>query len=103
MVRRKLCLDPTQVSDQRLADETEGLRSGARPMPARINVYCRCADMRPDPQALLDEIKAADLMTLAEDLNLPEGEEAAVEAIWPHLGSSLSTAGLRCNGSLTAA
>jgi len=54
-------------------------------MPARINVYCRCADMRPDPQALLDEIKAADLMTLAEDLNLPEGEEAAVEAIWPHL------------------
>jgi hypothetical protein len=54
-------------------------------MPARINVYCRCADFRIAPQAMLDEIKAADLITLAEDLNLPEGEEAAVEAIWPHL------------------
>src|SRR5262245_26599448 len=54
-------------------------------MPARINVYCRCADFRLDLQAMLNEIKVADLMTLAEDLNLPEGEEAAVEAIWPHL------------------
>jgi len=56
-----------------------------RPMPARIYVYCRRADVCLDPEAMLEAIKIADLMTLAEDLNLPEGEEAAVRAIWPHL------------------
>jgi hypothetical protein len=53
-------------------------------MPARVTVYCRdevrlrVADLR----AAIDE---ADLMTLAEGLDLPEGEEAAVDAMWPHL------------------
>jgi len=48
-------------------------------------VYCRRADVRLDPEAMLDQIKTADLMTLAENLNLPEGEVAAVRAIRPHL------------------
>jgi len=59
-------------------------------VPARINIYCRHADVVLDPQAMLHEIKLADLMTLAEDLDLPEGEEAAVEAIWPHLRVELA-------------
>jgi hypothetical protein len=54
-------------------------------VPARITVYCRAADVRPDPAAMLRELRDADLMTLAEVLDLPEGEEAAVEAMWPHL------------------
>jgi hypothetical protein len=54
-------------------------------MPARINVYCRSGDVRLDPAAMLRELEAADLMTLAEALDLPEGEEAAVAAIRPHL------------------
>lgn len=54
-------------------------------MPARVTVYCRrsVAHVRlPDLRA---EVDAADLMTLAEALDLPEGEEAAVEAMRPHL------------------
>lgn len=54
-------------------------------MPARITVYCRNADVRLDPGEMLRELHDADLMTLAEVLDLPEGEEAAVEAMLPHL------------------
>lgn len=39
------------------------------------------------------EIDDADLMTLAESLNLPEGEEAAVEAMEPHLRIELKAGG----------
>jgi hypothetical protein len=54
-------------------------------MPARINVYCRRPTARLTADALRRELDDADLMTLAEHLELPEGEEAAVRAIRPHL------------------
>ena len=54
-------------------------------MPARVNVYCRRSVLGVTASALREEIASADLMTLAESLDLPEGEEAAVEAMWPHL------------------
>lgn len=54
-------------------------------MPARVLIYCRksVADVTAD--MLVDELRDADLMTLAESLDLPEGEEAAVEKMWSHL------------------
>ena len=54
-------------------------------MPARINIYCRRSTAHLTADALRRELDAADLMTLAEHLELPEGEEAAVRAIRPHL------------------
>ncbi|MFO0617200.1 MAG: hypothetical protein U0414_31675 [Polyangiaceae bacterium] len=54
-------------------------------MPARVTVYCRRSVAHLRRADLEAEIEAADLMTLAEALDLPEGEEAAVEAMRPHL------------------
>jgi hypothetical protein len=54
-------------------------------MPARVNIYCRGSTAHVTAEDLRREIGTADLMTLAECLDLPEGEEAAVEAMWPHL------------------
>lgn len=56
-----------------------------RGVSARITVYCRQPEVRLDPGALRREIDQADLMTLAEDFDLPEGETAAVRAIRPYL------------------
>src|ERR1041385_6647644 len=54
-------------------------------MPARVNVYCRRSTLHVTAADLRSEIDRADLFTLAECLSLPEGEEAAVDAIAPHL------------------
>ncbi len=54
-------------------------------MPARVTVYCRRSVAHLTPRAMRAELDSADLMTLAEALDLPEGEEAAVKAIRPHL------------------
>lgn len=54
-------------------------------MSAWIDVYCHAADVRLDVDAMLHELERADLMTLAEHLDLPEGEEAAVEEMWRYL------------------
>ena len=54
-------------------------------MPARVLIYCKksVADVTAD--MLADELHEVDLVTLAEALDLPEGEEAAVEKMWSHL------------------
>ena len=54
-------------------------------MPARVIVYCRKPLPQITAEMLRREIDGADLLTLAECLNLPEGEEAADEAMIPHL------------------
>jgi hypothetical protein len=54
-------------------------------MPARINVYCRKSVAHLTPEMFRHELSMADLFTLAECLHLPEGEEAAVKAMRPHL------------------
>jgi hypothetical protein len=54
---------------------------------AWIDVYCRREDVHLDPEELLGAVGEADLMTLAEVLDLPEGEEAAVEAAEPYLNA----------------
>jgi hypothetical protein len=54
---------------------------------AWIDVYCRRADVQLDPDDLFRAVDEADLMTLAEVLDLPEGEEAAVEAAEPYLSA----------------
>ena len=56
-------------------------------MAAWIDVYCRDEDVHLDPDELLRAVDEADLMTLAEPLDLPEGEEAAVEAAQPYLSA----------------
>jgi hypothetical protein len=54
---------------------------------AWIDVYCRRDDVHLDPEELLGAVGEADLMTLAEALDLPEGEEAAVETARPYLSA----------------
>ena len=54
-------------------------------MPARVTVYCKKPVAHLTAERLLEELKLADLYTLAECLNLPEGEEAAVRAMKPFL------------------
>lgn len=54
-------------------------------MPARVNVYCTRSVAHLTPAMFRAELDEADLMTLAEALDLPEGEEEAVEAMLPHL------------------
>lgn len=54
-------------------------------MPARVTVYCRKSVALLSPAAMKAELDSADLMTLAEALELPEGEEEAVRAMRPHL------------------
>jgi hypothetical protein len=54
-------------------------------MPARVLVFCKRSVAHLTAESLLHELKAADLMSLAESLELPEGEEAAVEEMWQRL------------------
>lgn len=51
-------------------------------MPERVLVFCKKSVAGVTPAELVDELRAADLMTLAEVLDLPGGEEAAVRAMW---------------------
>ncbi|NOU28334.1 MAG: hypothetical protein HOO96_10570 [Polyangiaceae bacterium] len=53
-------------------------------MPARVLVFCKKPTSHLTPTMLEAELRAADLMTLAEGLELPEGEEAAVATMWTH-------------------
>ena len=53
-------------------------------MPARVLVFCRKSVAGLTSAMLVTELRDADLMTLAECLNLPEGESAAVRAMWKH-------------------
>ena len=50
-------------------------------MPARVIVYCKKPVPHLTAARFREEIELADLMTLAECLELPEGEEAAVKAM----------------------
>ncbi|MFO0600444.1 MAG: hypothetical protein U0228_34365 [Myxococcaceae bacterium] len=50
-------------------------------MPARVLVFLRRSVAGVTVKDLQDELGDADLWTLAEALNLPEGEEAAVKAM----------------------
>ena len=52
------------------------------PLPARVLVYCRRSVAETPASALVSELQGADLMTLAECLDLPGGEEAAVDEMW---------------------
>jgi hypothetical protein len=54
-------------------------------MPARVLVYCKKSVADVTAEMLVYELRGADLMTLAESLDIPEGEEAAVEKMWAHL------------------
>jgi AcrR family transcriptional regulator len=54
-------------------------------MPARVIVYCKHPVGAVTEAMLKGVLESADLMTLAEALDLPEGEEAAVEEMWKHL------------------
>ncbi|MFN7974881.1 MAG: hypothetical protein U0166_21440 [Acidobacteriota bacterium] len=54
-------------------------------MPARVLVYCKKPVAHLTAEMLLRELRDADLMTLAECLDLPGGEEAAVREMWRHL------------------
>jgi hypothetical protein len=54
-------------------------------MPARVNVYCAKSVAHVTLEMMREELAVADLMTLAEVLELPEGEEAAVRKMEPHL------------------
>ena len=53
-------------------------------MPARVLVFCRKSVAGLTPAMLVDELRNADLMTLAECLDLPGGESAAVKAMWKY-------------------
>src|SRR5262249_29235856 len=79
------CRSP--VKARRLQQSCCARREGAddRGMPARVTVYCRRTISHLTPAALRAELDAADLYTLAECLELPEGEEAAVDAMRPLL------------------
>ncbi len=51
-------------------------------MPERVMVYLKRSVAHVSGARLVEELEQADLMTLAESLELPEGEEAAVDAMW---------------------
>ena len=53
-------------------------------MPARVLVFCKKSIVGLTPAMLLAELRDADLMTLAECLELPGGESAAVREMWKH-------------------
>jgi hypothetical protein len=48
-------------------------------MPARVLVYCKTSVAEVTADMLVNELRDADLITLAESLDLPEGEDAAVQ------------------------
>ncbi len=54
-------------------------------MPAHVDIYCKNSIARVTADELRRELDDADLMTLAECLDLPGGEEAAVREMRPHL------------------
>jgi hypothetical protein len=54
-------------------------------MPAHVIVYCKHPVGAVTEEMLRDVLEVADLEILAEALDLPEGEEAAVEEMWKHL------------------
>ena len=55
-------------------------------MPSRVNVYCRRSVDHVDAASIRRALGDADLYTMAEGLNFPEGdEETAVDAMRPHL------------------
>ena len=54
-------------------------------MSARVLVFCKKSVADVSADMLVYELRDADLMTLAESLDIPEGEEAAVEEMWNHL------------------
>jgi hypothetical protein len=51
-------------------------------MPARVLVFCSKSIAGLTPAMLVEELRNADLMTLAECLDLPGGEAAAVSEMW---------------------
>lgn len=53
-------------------------------MPERVLVFCKKSVAGLTPKMLVDELRDADLMTLAEVLELPDGEAAAVKAMWKY-------------------
>jgi hypothetical protein len=53
-------------------------------MPERVLVFCKTPVAGITPAMLVAELRDADLMTLAECLDLPEGESAAVKTMWKH-------------------
>ena len=61
-------------------------------MPARVLVFCT----QPVPRTTVAELEAAlrdaDLLTLAEGHDLPEGEDAAVDEMWRHFRIDTSAA-----------
>lgn len=61
-------------------------------MPARVLVYCKKPIGKISAAQLEQELRNADLMTLAEVHDLPEGEEAAVEEMWRCFRLDLSAA-----------
>jgi len=70
------------AKDQSEADGVELLRAIIAAMPARVLVYCRESVADVSAEMLVYELRRADLDTLAEALDLPEGEDAAVEEMW---------------------
>ncbi|MGC4119854.1 MAG: hypothetical protein QM765_35815 [Myxococcales bacterium] len=73
-------------------------------MPARILVFCKKSVDHVTAKMVTEELKLADLCTLAETLDLPEGEEAAVDAMWEQFqiaseGGSLNGAELHWHAS----
>jgi hypothetical protein len=53
-------------------------------VPARVLVYCKKSVADVTAAMLVEELRLADLMTLAEILDLPGGETAAVREMWTH-------------------
>lgn len=51
-------------------------------MPERVLVFCKKSVAGLAASELVRELRDADLMTLAEVLELPEGEAAAVKTMW---------------------
>lgn len=54
-------------------------------MPSRVTIYCKRTVDPVDDATISSAIDDADLYSMAEDLDLPEGEEAAVDAMLEHL------------------
>ena len=51
---------------------------------ARVRVFCKNSVAGLTPTLLVDEVRDADLMTLAEVLEMPGGEAATVKAMLKH-------------------
>lgn len=62
-------------------------------MPERVLVFCRKSVAGLTPAMLVEALRDADLMTLAECLELPGGEAAAVKAMWKYFRLAQDDAG----------